>query len=196
METLSLDLNKRYTFADYLTWFDDKRRELFEGFIKLMSPAPTRNHQEISRDIFLEIEYFLKKKKCKVYHAPFDVRFPNDNEKTDDKIFTVLQPDICIICDLSKLDEKGCIGAPDFIAEIVSPSSLKNDLKDKFEIYEKSGVREYWIIRPDEKTVTVFINNNLKYEFVKTYTQEDKASVNIFNGELIIDLEDVFKDID
>ena len=195
MQTLQLDINKRYSFADYLTWMDDKRRELYDGFIKLMSPAPVRIHQEISTEILYEIKKFLNKKNCKVYHAPFDVRFPKENTTSDKDIYTVLQPDISLICDRSKLDNRGCIGAPDMIVEIVSPSSLKHDLVNKYEIYEKAGVKEYWIVRPNEKTVTVFTNNQQKFEFIRSYTEEDKVPVNIFKGQLIIDLVEVFADL-
>jgi len=155
---LQLDLTKRYNFADYLTWADDKRRELIDGFIKMMTPAPSTNHQRIEISLAREISWFLKKKKCEVFIAPFDVRLLNSgNEKENEKIFTIVQPDICVICDRSKLDEKGCVGSPDMIVEIVSPSNTKHDTEDKFRLYEKHGVREYWIVFPYEKTINVFL---------------------------------------
>ena len=127
---LSLDLSKRYTYADYLTWLDDKRRELFDGFIKMMSPAPRRIHAEIGFNISWHLGAILKKNrgKCKVFVAPFDVRLPKNGETTDDKIYTVVQPDICVVCDMSKLDKRGCCGAPDLIVEVLSPSTLKRDV--------------------------------------------------------------------
>ena len=118
---LNLNLNKRYSFADYLTWLDDKRRELWNGFIKMMTPAPSLYHQQISREIFGAFYSFFRnnKSKCQLFHAPLDIRFPKEGVLDDDKIYTVVQPDIVIICDRKKLDIKGCLGAPDFIVEIV-----------------------------------------------------------------------------
>jgi len=124
METLRLNPNKRYSYADYLTWFDDKRRELIDGFINLMTPAPAMKHQNISMNISYEIKHYLKNKLCKVFHAPFDVRLPMGDTKNDNEIYTVVQPDITVICDHDKMDERGGIGAPDFIVEILSPSTI------------------------------------------------------------------------
>jgi len=195
MEALNLDLNKRYSYADYLTWADNVRRELFEGFIKLMTPAPSSTHQIISGNIELIIGNFLKKKQCRMLHAPADVRFPKTKTNIDDKqLYTVLQPDIFVVCDTSKIDIKGCLGAPDLIIEIVSPKNASRDVKHKFKLYEEYGVREYWIVQPNDETVTVFILNELwKYQLVAIYSNEDKIPVNIFNGDLEIDLNEVFE---
>lgn len=191
---LQLDLNKRYSYADYLTWMDDKRRELIDGFVKMMTPAPKRIHQEFSGNINFVIKRYLKRKNCKVYSAPFDVRLPKNGENENDKLYTVVQPDLCIICDLSKLDDKGCIGAPDMIIEITSEKP-KYDVEDKFRLYEKHGVREYWIVFPNDKTVSVFFLNNLgKYEIVGMYAEDSKVPVNIFNGDLVVDLTEVFEE--
>jgi len=194
MERLNLDLNKRYTYADYLTWMDDVRRELFDGFIKLMTPAPSRRHQELSVNLTRLFSNFLVRKHCKVYHAPSDVRFPkNKKSKKDKQVNTVLQPDLYIVCDLSKLDDRGCLGAPDLIIEIVSAKNSKRDVKDKFEIYQEYGVREYWIVRPNDETVNVFVlDEKDKFQFKGLYAGDDKIPVNIFNGDLNIDLIEVF----
>jgi len=193
---LHLDPEKRYTYADYLTWFDDKRRELFEGFIKMMPPAPSRIHQEISIRLSVELQNYLKKKNCKIYYAPFDVRLPNENEKTDNKIYTVVQPDICIVCDLTKLDDKGCLGSPDMIIEIVSPLNSKRDVEEKFELYQKHGIIEYWIVFPHEKTINIFLlNSSGKYDFKGMFAEDSKVPVNIFSGDLVIDLAEIFVEI-
>ena len=194
METLNLDLNKRYTYADYLTWMDDVRRELFDGFIKLMTPAPSIKHQEISFNLTRLFGNYLVHKKCKGFAAPCDVRFPKDRKSHDDKqVYTVLQPDLYIVCDLSKIDPRGCLGAPDMIIEIISPKSPKRDLKDKFDIYQDHGVREYWIVNPNDENVTVFIlDDESKFQFVGMYAEDDKIPVNIFNGDLKVDLTEVF----
>ncbi len=192
---LNLDLSKKYTFADYLTWVDDKRRELFDGFIKIMTPAPKRIHQEISGNLSFCFKTYLKKKNCKIYSAPFDVRLPNNGERKDNEIFTVVQPDLCIVCNLSKLDDRGCIGAPDMIIEIASESNAKNDVEDKFRIYEKHGVTEYWIVFPYEKTVNVFLlNQSGKYEMVGMFAEDSKIPVQIFNGDLVVDLKEIFEE--
>jgi Uma2 family endonuclease len=190
---LHLDETKRYTYADYLTWFDDVRRELIDGFIHLMA-APIRIHQRISAKLFLVINLFKEKRKgkCHIYYAPFDVRFPKNNETADEKISNVVQPDICVICDLSKLDDKGCIGAPDLIVEILSPSNSKHDCVTKYALYESFGVREYWIVDPHKKTVMIFLlQPNGKYNAGTKYEHRQKAPMHIFEG-LQIDLKKLF----
>jgi len=195
MEELILDMNKRYSYADYLTWMDDVRRELIDGFIKLMSPAPNRIHQEISVNLERNFINFLYKKQCKIYHAPSDVRFPKNNtEQTDKQTLTVVQPDIYVVCDPSKLDEKGCLGAPDLIIEIVSPRNHKRDIDEKFRLYEENKVREYWIVFPYESTVLVYLlDDNGKYQQKGIFADDDKIPVNIFNGDLVVDLTEVFE---
>ncbi len=192
METLILNLNKRYTYADYLTWIDDKRRELIDGFINFMA-GPLRKHQKASMVIGNRIFNFLEDRKCEVYSAPFDVRLPRNGKTANNKIYDVVQPDISVICDLNKLDEKGCIGAPDLIVEILSPSTGKKDLRDKYKLYERSGVKEYWIAYPEQKNINVFIlNNKNKYELSGMYVEGDKISASMF-PELKIDITEVFK---
>jgi Uma2 family endonuclease len=192
---LSLDINKRYTYADYLTWWDDKSRELIHGFIKMMSPAPRLGHAEVSKNIYRHFDSIVlrNKGKCKVFYAPFDVRFPKQGETADDKIDTVVQPDICVICDLSKLDEGGCCGAPDLIVEILSPSTFKKDVTEKFNLYEESGVKEYWIVHPKDKAVTVFLLQETgKYNAGVLYELEGKVPVHLFD-DYLIDLDDIFE---
>ena len=195
MQTLNLDLTKRYTYADYLTWIDDKRRELFEGFVRKMT-APFRLHQKTSLELVVNLHSILTQQKClcEIYEAPFDVRLPNNGKKRDKDIFTVVQPDICIICDKNKLDERGCLGAPDFIAEIVSKNNVKRDTEEKFKLYEKHGVREYWTVFPEIKTINAFLlNNNGKYELQGIFSETGKVRINIFD-DVFINLEDIFQD--
>ena len=194
MDTSNLDLNKRYTYADYLTWMDDVRRELYDGFIKLMTPSPSSKHQELSVNLTILLGSFLIHKKCKVYHAPSDVRFPkNKSSKSDKQVYTVLQPDLYVVCDLSKIDERGCLGAPDMIIEIISPKNSLRDTRDKFNIYQEHGVREYWIVNPSDENVNVFVlDENGKFQFVGIYAEDEKIPVNIFGGDLKVDLTEVF----
>ena len=132
------------------------------------------------------------KGKCKIYTAPFDVRFPKQGETADDKIDTVVQPDISVICDLSKIDKRGCCGAPDMIVEILSPSTGRKDMTEKFVLYEEFGVKEYWIVYPDSKAVAVFLlQDDGKYDAGTVYEFEGKVPVHVFNNSPI-DLDDVF----
>lgn len=196
MPRFDLDVTKRYTYADYLTWRFEETLELLRGKIAKMSPAPRSVHQLISMNLSGEIHGYLRKKKCKVFTAPFDVRLPLSPEKsTDDQIDTVVQPDICVICDLSKIDEKGCKGAPDMIIEILSPATAHKDINEKYKIYEEAGVWEYWIVAPNEQTISVFFLKNGKYELVKIYTRQEVIKVNIFE-DLHIDLRDIFEDLE
>ncbi|MDR2041682.1 MAG: Uma2 family endonuclease [Tannerella sp.] len=190
---LSLDLNKRYTYADYLTWLDGRRRELVNGFIRMMTPAPKVQHQRISGNLFGELRNIIKKQKgnkCEVFHAPFDVRLPRNGEREDKRIDTVVQPDICIVCDPSKLDERGCLGAPDLVAEIQSFSTAKYDTTLKLELYEAAGVREYWVVYPSEGVEVFLLQPDGKYDSGTRY-ETGKVPVCIFNG-LEIDLSDLF----
>ena len=148
-----LDLTRRYTYADYLTWQLTEWVELIRGKVRLMSPAPKRRHQDITRNVEFPIMRYLRGKTCKLYHAPFDVRLSRTTPNGDASIETVVQPDICVVCDPEKLDERGCVGAPDWIIEIVSPGNVARDTRDKLELYQEAGVREYWIILPEQQNV-------------------------------------------
>jgi len=191
----SLDMNKTYTYADYLTWRFKERLELIKGKIFKMTPAPAREHQSISGALYGEFRAYLKRKPCKVYHAPFDVRLPKiDNDTTADKIYTVVQPDIVVICDQNKLDRKGCLGSPDLIIEILSPSTAAKDTKEKYQLYEESGVKEYWMVYPGENLIEVFkLNENDKYQLEEKYNRNDTIKVNMLEG-LNIDLVDIFEE--
>jgi len=195
LPTLNLDLSKRYTYADYLTWIDDQRRELIDGFIHLMS-APSELHARLSHLTSWFIEAFVRarKGKCRIYHAPFDVRLPTEGYRENDKIYSVVQPDVCVICDLSKIDKRGCIGAPDLIVEILSPSTSKKDRTLKYNLYETAGVREYWMINPKTKVLQVCIlQPNGKYDAGAIYECTQKAPVHIFEG-MEIDLMELFSE--
>jgi len=192
---LTLDLTKRYTYADYLTWLDDIRRELIDGFINMMA-APTWDHADISYNISLQLGVHLLNSNCgcKVFHAPFDVLLPNGGEAEPDKVYNVVQPDVCVVCDLSKKVDGKCYGAPDLIVEVLSPSTRKKDLQKKYALYEKAGVSEYWIADPKAKTLTVYIlQPDGEYDDGAVYIMGEKAPVHIFGGYLI-DLQDIFQE--
>ena len=189
---------QRYSYADYLTWTDIKMREIINGIVYAFS-APFRNHATATGSFYGKAWSYInrKKGKCKIYTAPFDVRLPINGETADDEIYNVVQPDICVICDLSKLDKKGCIGAPDLVVEVISPSTGKKDLNQKFFLYEKAGVREYWVVYPNDKAVTVFLLQATgKYDEGTTYdviTGTTQVPVQTLEG-LVINLEELFED--
>jgi Uma2 family endonuclease len=181
----------KQSYADYLKWPDEVRCELIDGIVYDMTPAPSRKHQDISGGLFGQFWAGLKNSKCQVYHAPFDVRLPDKNIN-DREIHTVVQPDISLICNPKKLDDRGCVGVPDLIVEITSPATASKDMKEKFNLYEKHGVREYWIVHPDEKTVMIFkLGKNGEYSKPKIYSHDDKINVGVVRN-LAIDLGDIF----
>jgi len=194
MQFSDLDLSKTYSYADYLKWTFDERLELIKGKIFKMTPAPNLYHQDISAVVFNEIYNYLKGKPCKTYSAPFDVRLPRKNGATDEKIYTVVQPDICVICDSSKLDTRGCTGAPDIVIEILSPGNNQKELQYKYEVYEESAVNEYWIIHPQEKTFLKYTLIDGKYQPSKLLTIGDIITTPILPG-FQLDLETVFAGI-
>ena len=163
-----------YTYADYLQWKFKERLELIKGHIYKMSPAPATKHQIATGNLFGELRTLLKKKKCKVFVAPFDVRLPRKDRTKDNQITTVVQPDICVICDETKIDARGCCGAPDLVIEILSPGNSSHEVKTKFELYEQAGVKEYWVVNPAEENLVVFIlNDKEKFEATKMYADGD-----------------------
>jgi Uma2 family endonuclease len=182
----------KYTYADYLKWRLDEQVELIKGKIFRMSPAPKRIHQKVSIDIASKFYNFLKGKPCQVYDAPFDVRLPVKSKKNED-IITVVQPDICVICDPTKLDDAGCIGAPDIVIEILSKGNNKKELQNKYEVYEESGVKEYWVIHPEEQTVLIYTLVNNQYQPSRLFTGGDEIKTPILPGFILI-LDDVFEE--
>lgn len=189
-----LDLSKQYTYADYLKWRFQERVELIRGRIFKMSPAPARKHQAISMQLISMMYSHFKEHECQMYHAPFDVRLPRQNTQSGQQIYTVVQPDLCVICDKTKLDKRGCIGAPDLIIEILSPGNSKKEMKDKFEVYEEAGVREYWIVQSTDNNVLVYTLNEQGIFIGHRPFIEDEIMHSFIFPELKVDLREVFKD--
>ncbi|MBP7583825.1 MAG: Uma2 family endonuclease [Spirochaetes bacterium] len=184
---------KLFTYADYLRWDDSIRVELIGGEVYDMTPAPSLKHQELLTELVLIFGNFLKGKKCRLFPAPFDVRLP-DKGAADRDITTVVQPDISIICDPKKLDQRGCLGAPDMVVEILSPETATKDMREKLALYEKHGVKEYWIIHPLDKTVLVFTTGkNSAYGKPSTYSPPDKVKVKSLKG-LVVELSALFRE--
>ncbi len=182
MEALRKDTG--YTYADYCGWDDDQRWELIDGVAYAMSPGPSQAHQSVIGEIFAQLHAFLKDKPCDVFIAPFDVRL--NAEGADN---TVVQPDLMVVCDKSKLDGMRCNGAPDLVIEIVSPSSSGRDKVVKYNKYLAAGVKEYWLVDPDDKTVQVSLfSQNAR---MVPYGETDQVPVGVLPG-CVIDLKTVF----
>ena len=194
-----LDMEGTYTYADYLTWRFEQSVELIKGKIFKMLPAPNVKHQRISRELLRHfLAYFKKDSPCELCVAPFDVRLldkkKSKSSKANQDIYTVVQPDICVICDKDKLDEQGCIDAPDLIIEILSPGNSKKEMKTKYALYEESGVQEYWVVYPSEHSLLQFIlHQEGKYVLKSAFAEDEVFQAHIF-PELSIDLAEVFVD--
>ncbi len=187
-----LDLNKSYTYADYLQWKFEERLELIKGKIFKMSPAPSTRHQQISGHIYREISWFLKGKTCHIFSAPFDVRLSKKGSNNSE-ITTVVQPDICVICEESKLDERGCLGAPDIVVEILSPGNTKKEMRNKFQLYQESSIPEYWVVFSAEELIQIFrLNAQGKYIADDPYVPGDEIRTPILKG-FKLQLTEVFE---
>ena len=190
-EFSQLDLSKTYSYADYLTWKFDEFVELIKGKVMRPMAGPSRRHQQLSNRIEFPIASFLRNGSCEMYHAPFDVRLTTSGVNGDQQITTVVQPDICVVCDPAKLDDRGCLGAPDWIIEIASPGNTARDTKTKFDLYEESGVREYWIVYPGMKTITAYVLDSEQYKLAGEYIEPGLISAITVPG-LALEWADIF----
>jgi Uma2 family endonuclease len=162
-----------YTYADYMSWKFKERLELFRGKIFKMG-APNTQHQVVSMKLSYKLYGYLQNKECRAFVAPFDIRLPVKNRKKDNEITTVVQPDVCVVCDAAKVDARGVCGAPDLVVEILSPGNSKKELRIKYELYEDAGVREYWVVNPTEENLAVFLlGEEGKFGLAKMYTGGD-----------------------
>ncbi len=187
-----LDLNATYSYADYLKWQFKERVELLRGKILEMTPAPSVRHQRIAGNLYYYVRSAFQEQPCNVYFAPFDVRLYNrkKSRKASKEIFTVVQPDLCVICDETKLDEQGCNGAPDLVIEILSPGNSKREMNEKFELYEEAGVREYWLVQPTDEVVLIYVlNENERYIGLRPATEVVQSAI---FPKLRVDLGEVF----
>ena len=191
-----LDFSKQYTYADYLTWKFKERVEIIRGWImKMAAPSPT--HQLISKRLMFRMEQHLRNGPCQTFYAPMDVRLPDYRYPTDtgdQQILDTVQPDLFVVCDAGKIDQKGCIGAPDWIIEILSPGNSKKEMRHKFQLYESAGVREYWIVDPEHCCVQVFDLHDEGYHLRRIFVHDDRVASALF-PELIIDLREVFPEV-
>ncbi|MEQ1529027.1 MAG: Uma2 family endonuclease [Methylococcales bacterium] len=190
-----LDLNKTYSYADYVTWQINETIELIKGKIMLMSPAPNVKHQSISSNLHGICYPFFRHKKCRLFTAPFDVRL-YDRKKSllaSQDIHTVIQPDLCVICNPELLDVQGCNGAPDWIIEILSKGNSKREMQVNYQLYQESGVQEYWLVYPEQQAIHQFVlDENRVYQLKQMCAEDDKISPSLF-PDLTIDLTEVFE---
>ena len=176
-----LDLTKKYSYADYLVWKIKERVELFKGIIAEMSPAPNPTHQRVLRELFTVFELFFSNHKCELFFAPIDVRLLNKNKSTNDnKIYTVVQPDLIVVCDEDKIDDRGCLGAPDLVVEILSPGNSNKEMNIKYELYEEAGVKEYWMIHPTERQLLIYVLENGIFIGKKPIVESENAISYLF----------------
>ena len=188
-------IEKYYTYADILSWDEDVRAEIIDGELYMMA-EPSTDHQIISMALSAKIFNFLEDKPCQVFHAPFGVRLFEQDQDTPNMVNTVVEPDITVVCDKKKLDKRGCKGAPDLIIEILSPSNERRDRLVKFNLYQRAGVREYWIVDPRGGTVEVMLpDENGKLTINEVYSRKDTAPVTVLPG-CMIDLSKVFPEIE
>ena len=181
-----------YTYADIENLPANERWELIDGLSYNMTPPPARVHQRISGELFFRIRNYLQGKTCEVYNAPFGVWFV-ENEQDVQHAQNYVEPDIAIICDKNKLTDKGCVGAPDMIIEILSPSTAAKDMNKKMSLYEHSGVKEYWVVHPTDFIVMVFRLVDGKYSRPKVYSPEEDSNVRVgIFEDLVIDLKEIF----
>lgn len=184
---------ERYTFADCLTWGVDERIEIVDGEAVMMAP-PTTAHQLISGEMFRQLANYLEGKKCRAIPAPFAVRlFEKDGDSPED-VDTMVEPDISIVCDSSRLDKHGCKGAPDMVVEILSPSTQRHDRLVKLGLYQRARVREYWIVNPEDQTVQVMLlDDGGVLQLHEVYDRQSVAKVNVLDG-CFIELSKVFSE--
>ena len=178
---------KRYTYADYVTWKGDTRYEIIDGIAYAMA-SPSQGHQRITKRLVRQLDDFLRGKTCEVFHVPLDVRL-NVNSFDD----VVVQPDVFVVCDESKRNGKSVKGAPDLVIEILSPYNVRHDTFTKFGQYQKAGVKEYWIVDPIRRSVEVYILKNGKYGVGSVYRADDIVPVSILEG-CKINLAEIFYD--
>ncbi|WML24876.1 Uma2 family endonuclease [Neobacillus sp. OS1-33] len=180
--------SKKVSYADYLTWPDEPRYEIIDGIPYLLA-APSRQHQDIVMNFAGEMYSFLKGSTCRVYTAPFDVRL---SATVDNEEYQVVQPDISVVCEAGKLDEKGCKGAPDLIVEVLSPSTWQRDRIEKMNQYQKHNVKEYVIIYPNEKVLEQYVlDEHGKYQIPYIYKEGDVFNSHMF-PEFTLKTSDLF----
>ena len=188
---MPLPKETHYSYADLLNWGEGERWELIDG-VPYMLASPSLPHQMIIGEIYRQISTYLRGKTCLPILSPFDVRLFETEDSTDNDVDTVVVPDMTIVCDRSKLDDRGCKGAPDMVVEVLSPSTQRQDRMVKLNLYQKAGVREYWIVEPDSKIVQVYLLRDGLLQISEVYSADEQAKVNVLDA-CYVDLQQVFE---
>lgn len=175
----------RYTYADYCRWNDDQRWELIDGVAYLMAPAPTPVHQIIAFEIAHQIRNALQDKPCTVLVSPIDVRLPKPGQ-ADDQVDTVVQPDVLVVCDPAKIDPRGVKGAPDWLVEVLSPSTASHDQIRKRQVYEHAGVLEYWLVHPVDRVLTIYRLDQGRYGVPDIRELTGETPIGVLNGITVV----------
>ncbi|MDD5319617.1 MAG: Uma2 family endonuclease [Methylococcales bacterium] len=187
--SLAIKDSQYHCYGDYLTWPDEARYELIDGDAYLMAPAPDLAHQDVAGEIYVQARLALKGKLCRAFIAPVDVRLPKQDE-ADEHIDTVVQPDVLVVCDPNKLDRRGVRGAPDWVVEVLSPSTAGHDQIRKRQLYERHGVREYWLIHPIDRVLTVYRLIDGEYGKPELYELQGGTAVSVL-PEIVIQWDDL-----
>ncbi|MBS3965025.1 MAG: Uma2 family endonuclease [Methylomonas sp.] len=180
----ALEQDKHYTYRDYLTWPDDFRCELIDGKIYMMTPAPLLTHQDTAGEIFTQTKQALRGKPCRAFIAPLDVRLPR-HDMADEDTDIVVQPDVLVVCDPNKLDRRGVRGAPDWVVEVLSPSTAGKDQIEKRRLYERHGVREYWLVHPTDRILTIYRLTDGEYGKPDIQPLAGQTAVSVLPGVVI-----------
>jgi Uma2 family endonuclease len=183
--------DEHYTYGDYLSWPGGERWELINGIAWNMSPAPSRAHQMLLGELFARFHAWLADKPCQVFLAPFDVALPADPHQAHDEVDTVVQPDLSVFCDPTRLTDAGARGAPDLVVEILSPWTSKKDLNDKFTLYETRGVREYWVVDPAGSVQVYRLDDSGRYADPDILVKSGTAASTVLDG-FSIEIAEVF----
>jgi Uma2 family endonuclease len=186
---LALKDTQHHCYGDYLAWPDDLRYELIDGIAYAMSPAPDLAHQDVAGEIYRQAANILAGKPCRAFIAPVDVRLPKQDE-ADERVDTVVQPDVMVVCDSGKLDRRGIRGAPDWVVEVLSPSTSGHDQIKKRTVYERHGVREYWLIHPIDRVLTVYSLVDAEYGKPEIYELRGETRVNVL-PDIVIQWDDL-----
>lgn len=183
--------DQRYNLVDYLSWDNDERWELIDGYPYALA-APGTAHQKVAGRIYSQIESYLENQPCEVFIAPFDVIFDPVHVKDEEKK-NVVQPDVTIVCDEKKITSRGCEGVPDMVVEVLSPGTWKRDLNDKFNLYQFSGIKEYWVVSPADASIVVYVRNESgRFQQKGIYNKEDAIQLEVLPN-LKIDLKRIFR---
>lgn len=180
---LALKDTAYHNYADYLQW-SDNNYELIGGEAYFMAPAPNIEHQDVAGEIFRQIANALVGKKCRVFMAPVDVRLPKNNE-ADEQIDTVVQPDVLVVCNNNKLDRRGVRGAPDWILEVLSPVTASHDQIKKRDLYERHGVREYWLVHPTDRVLTIYLLQDKEFSKPRIVELSGETAIAVLDNVVI-----------